>query len=68
MRLLVTGGAGFVGSHYVRALLSGGYAGSENAQITVLDKLTYAGNRANLPLRHPSLKFVTGMSATSVYC
>ena len=48
MRILVTGGAGFIGSHYVRTLLSGGYSGFEDAQVTVLDKLTYAGNLANL--------------------
>ena len=43
MRMLVTGGAGFIGSHYVRTLLSGGYPGFEDAAVTVLDKLTYAG-------------------------
>src|SRR3954447_14152508 len=48
MRLLVTGGAGFIGSHYVRTMLSRGYAGYEDAQVTVYDKLTYAGNLANL--------------------
>ena len=48
MRVLVPGGAGFIGSHYVRTLLAGGYPGFENAQVTVLDKLTYAGNLANL--------------------
>jgi dTDP-glucose 4,6-dehydratase len=48
MRLLVTGGAGFIGSHYVRTLLSGGYAGYPDAEVTVYDKLTYAGNLANL--------------------
>src|SRR6202046_1730657 len=48
MRILVTGGAGFIGSHYVRTLLSGGYPGYEDAQVTVYDKLTYAGNLANL--------------------
>ncbi|GAA4631611.1 dTDP-glucose 4,6-dehydratase [Actinoallomurus vinaceus] len=48
MRVLVAGGAGFIGSHYVRTLAGGGYPGFEDAEITVLDKLTYAGNRANL--------------------
>ena len=48
MRILVTGGAGFIGSHYVRTMLSGGYPGYEQAVVTVLDKLTYAGNLANL--------------------
>src|ERR1700722_16251991 len=48
MRILVTGGAGFIGSHYVRTLLSRGYPGYEDAQVTVYDKLTYAGNLANL--------------------
>jgi dTDP-glucose 4,6-dehydratase len=48
MRLLVTGGAGFIGSHYVRAVLGGDYPGFAAARVTVLDKLTYAGNLANL--------------------
>jgi dTDP-glucose 4,6-dehydratase len=48
MRILATGGAGFIGSHYVRTLLAGGYPGFEHARVTVLDKLTYAGNLANL--------------------
>jgi len=38
--ILVTGGAGFIGSHFVHGL--------RDAEVTVLDKLTYAGNRANL--------------------
>lgn len=41
--VLVTGGAGFIGSNFVRHLLSGEYE-----RIIVLDKLTYAGNLANL--------------------
>ncbi|MFJ7773362.1 dTDP-glucose 4,6-dehydratase [Streptomyces sp. NPDC097107] len=60
MRLLVTGGAGFIGSHFVRTLLDGGYPGHERTRVTVLDKLTYAGNRANLPASHPRLEFVRG--------
>lgn len=42
MKLLVTGGAGFIGSHYVRTLLGDGYPGNERARVTVLDLLTYA--------------------------
>ena len=59
-RVLVTGGAGFIGSHYVRTLLAGGYPGYERTGVTVLDKLTYAGNTANLPMEHPRLRFVRG--------
>ncbi|GGK08756.1 dTDP-glucose 4,6-dehydratase [Pilimelia anulata] len=62
MNILVTGGAGFIGSHYVRTLLAGGYAGYEDARVTVLDKLTYAGNPANLAAvaDHPGYRFVRG--------
>jgi dTDP-glucose 4,6-dehydratase len=62
MRVLVTGGAGFIGSHYVRTLLTGGYPGYAQARVTVLDKLTYAGNLANLaPVSgDPRLDFVQG--------
>ncbi|MDT9680653.1 dTDP-glucose 4,6-dehydratase [Streptomyces sp. TRM76323] len=60
MRILVTGGAGFIGSHYVRTLLAGGYAGYEDARVTVVDKLTYAGNTENLPMDHDRLTFVRG--------
>jgi dTDP-glucose 4,6-dehydratase len=42
--LLVTGGAGFIGSCFVRDVLARG----DGTRITVIDKLTYAGNRANL--------------------
>ncbi|MEU1936676.1 dTDP-glucose 4,6-dehydratase [Streptomyces coeruleorubidus] len=49
-KILVTGGAGFIGSHYVRALL--GPRGDGSVGVTVLDSLTYAGNPANLdPVR-----------------
>jgi len=60
MRILVTGGAGFIGSHYVRSLLAGAYPGYEDARVTVVDSLPYAGNLANLPQAHPRLEFVKG--------
>ena len=47
MRLLVTGGAGFIGSNYVRRILDGTLSGIES--VVVLDKMTYAGIRSNLP-------------------
>jgi dTDP-glucose 4,6-dehydratase len=43
-RLLVAGGAGFIGSCFVRDVLGR----RDGTHVTVLDKLTYAGNRANL--------------------
>jgi len=42
MRVLVTGGAGFIGSHFAKRLAAAGH------EVVVLDKLTYSGNRANL--------------------
>jgi dTDP-glucose 4,6-dehydratase len=62
MRVVVTGGAGFIGSHYVRQALSGAYPGFEPEVLTVLDLLTYAGNRANLaPVEADErLQFVVG--------
>jgi dTDP-D-glucose 4,6-dehydratase len=58
----VTGGAGFLGSHFVRTMLAGGYPGFDRASITVLDKLTYAGNLENLRAfaGHRRLVFVQG--------
>lgn len=49
-RLLVTGGAGFIGANFVRQA-------SKSFSVTVVDKLTYAGNRANLP---EGIEFVEG--------
>lgn len=62
MRLLVTGGAGFIGSTFVRRVLQGAEPTLAGAEVVVLDKLTYAGNEANLaPVdNHPALHFVKG--------
>ncbi|MFI7540572.1 dTDP-glucose 4,6-dehydratase [Actinoplanes sp. NPDC049599] len=62
MNLLVTGGAGFIGSHFVRSVLADALPGLAGARVTVLDKLTYAGNFANLgPVaENKRLDFVPG--------
>ncbi|MEU9016682.1 dTDP-glucose 4,6-dehydratase [Actinomadura sp. NPDC048394] len=60
MRVLVTGGAGFIGSHYVRTMLAGGYAGFEDAEITVVDLLTYSGRTVNLPGDDARMRLVRG--------
>jgi dTDP-glucose 4,6-dehydratase len=62
VRILVTGGAGFIGSNYVRAVLAGRYASVAGASVTVLDKLTYSGNLENLRDHRddPRLTFVAG--------
>ena len=62
MHILVTGGAGFIGSNFVRKILSGQYAGAENYKVTVLDALTYAGNIKNLDsvIENQNLNFVHG--------
>jgi len=65
VRYFVTGAAGFIGSHFVRQLLAGAYApilGHEPTGVTVYDKLTYAGNLANLEsvAADPRYAFVQG--------
>jgi dTDP-glucose 4,6-dehydratase len=60
VNILVTGGAGFIGSHFVRSVLAGDYPGHENDRVTVVDKLTYAASLRNLPSGHPGLTFVRG--------
>jgi len=59
MRVLVTGGAGFIGSNFVRMIVNGSLNGVSS--VTVLDKLTYAGTLANLSsLPKNSFEFVKG--------
>ena len=48
MKILVTGGAGFIGSNFVRRVIEDAYPGLEGAEVVVLDALTYSGNLANL--------------------
>ena len=58
MKLLVTGGAGFIGSNFVRKYIND----SQYQSITVLDSLTYAGNLENLAkvINSKKLKFIQG--------
>ncbi|MBS2962465.1 dTDP-glucose 4,6-dehydratase [Actinocrinis puniceicyclus] len=74
MKILVTGGAGFIGSEYVRGLLAGELddgtdrrvanerGASHEHSVTVYDKLTYSGNLANLApvAEDPRYSFVKG--------
>jgi dTDP-glucose 4,6-dehydratase len=62
MHVLVTGGSGFIGSCYVRSLLSDRRPGPEVSRVVVLDALTYAGNRSNLDpvAADPRFEFVHG--------
>ena len=62
MKIVVTGGAGFIGSNFVRRLLTDTYPAYVGADVVVLDKLTYAGNEANLaPVAgSPRYRFVRG--------
>lgn len=57
-RVLVTGGAGFIGSHFVKRLLRR----DDIAAVTVLDALTYAGSRENIgdAFLSPKMTFVEG--------
>ena len=58
VEVLVTGGAGFIGSNFVRYAL----AAHPDWHVTTLDKLTYAGRRENLHdvMEHPRHRFVKG--------
>lgn len=60
MKVLVTGGAGFIGSNFVEMALSGHFPAISG--IVVLDKLTYAGKLSNLSFafNHPNFEFIQG--------
>ena len=62
MKLLVTGGAGFIGSNFARMALTGRLPGLEEAEITVFDALTYSGTLTNLePVSdNPRYRFIQG--------
>lgn len=62
MKLLVTGGAGFIGSNFVRRGLNDELPGIEGCEMIVLDALTYSGIRENLdPVKDsPRYEFVHG--------
>ncbi|MGZ0212954.1 MAG: dTDP-glucose 4,6-dehydratase [Actinomycetales bacterium] len=62
MKLLVTGGAGFIGSNFVRRTIEDSYPGLAGADVVVLDALTYSGNLENLaPVADsPRYSFVEG--------
>lgn len=57
MKILVTGGSGFIGSNYIRMM----FKRYPNTEITNLDKLTYAGNPENLrDITNPGYTFIKG--------
>ena len=64
MNLLVTGGAGFIGSHFVLRHKEQ----SQDDTVVVLDKLTYAGDKAFLEPVINRIRFVQATSPTSNSC
>lgn len=59
LRILITGGAGFIGSHLTDRCLASG------ARVTVIDNLS-TGRRENLPLSHPRLRFIEADLSTAL--
>jgi dTDP-glucose 4,6-dehydratase len=59
MRILVTGGAGFIGSNYVLQTIEA----QPDAQVTVVDSLSYAANRSSLDPVADAIEFVEGSTA-----
>jgi dTDP-glucose 4,6-dehydratase len=58
MKLLVTGGAGFIGSNFARRVLDGSLSGFSH--LTVLDKLTYAGSQNSISINGDGFEFIKG--------
>jgi len=56
MKLLVTGGAGFIGSNFVHYTVKN----RPEHSVTVVDKLTYAGNKSNLEPVADKIEFIQG--------
>ena len=66
MTIIVTGGAGFIGSNFIFYMLKQ----HPDDRIVCLDKLTYAGNLSTLKsvMDNPHFRFVKGISATGRPC
>ena len=67
MKVLITGGAGFIGSNFVRMVFDKSFPAISS--VVVLDKLTYAGNEENLSTVNdqPNYHFLQGDICDSIY-